>query len=67
MKEEREEKDRREEKKRSEGEREKEKRMMKMFFFFRSILSDPLRRNSHVTPHERHCSGVSFNTVQLHR
>ena len=37
------------------------------FFFIRSILPDPLRRNSHVTLHERHCSGVSFDTVQLHR
>ena len=36
-------------------------------FFFRSILSDPLRRNSRVVPLVRHCSGVSFTTVQLHQ
>ena len=41
--------------------------MMMMIIFSRSILSDPLRRNSHVAPLERHCSSVSFNSVQLHR
>ena len=35
--------------------------------FFRSILSDPLRRNGRVAPLERHCSSVSFNTVQSHQ